>query len=120
MITDLPDFDVSVQDSLKELMQDDYRLLVETFLADAERRLTDLSAALADQRWEAFRQSAHSFRGSCGNMGALALEQACSIAERAGLESDPLAASSALSDLQRLHARIVPLMQARLDSCRIG
>lgn len=114
MTTDLPDFDPSVQDALKELMQDDYRLLVETFLGDAQRRLADLRAALAAQSWEAFRQSAHSFRGSCGNMGALALEQACREAERAGLDGNAVAAERALSELELLHARIVPLMQARL------
>lgn len=114
MTTDLPDFDPSVQDALKELMQDDYRLLVETFLSDAERRLENLRAAAAEQHWDAFRQSAHSFRGSCGNMGALALEYACSAAERAGLEHNADAALRALSELERLHSRIVPLMRARL------
>ncbi|UAW99253.1 Hpt domain-containing protein [Halopseudomonas nanhaiensis] len=115
MTTDLPDFDPSVQDALKELMRDDYRLLVETFLGDAQRRLDDLRAALTTQSWDLFRQSAHSFRGSCGNMGALALEQACSVAERAGLERNAPAAERALSELELLHARVVPLMQARLD-----
>ncbi len=115
MTTDVPDFDPSVQDALRDLMQDDYRLLVETFLTDALRRLTDLREALSAERWDAFRQSAHSFRGSCGNMGALALEQACCAAERAGLEHDAAAAECALSELELLHARIVPLMRSRLD-----
>ncbi|SDR89299.1 HPt (histidine-containing phosphotransfer) domain-containing protein [Halopseudomonas xinjiangensis] len=115
MTTDLPDIDPSVQNALRELMQDDYRLLVETFLNDALRRLTDLREALLAGRWDAFRQSAHSFRGSCGNMGALALERTCSIAERAGLERDATAAEGALVELELLHARIVPLMRSRLD-----
>lgn len=115
MTTDLPDLDPGVQNALRELMQDDYRLLVETFMNDALRRLTDMREALLAGRWDAFRQSAHSFRGSCGNMGALALEQTCSVAERAGLEGDAAAAEDALAELELLHSRIVPLMRSRLD-----
>lgn len=118
MTTELPDIDPTVQDALRELMRDDYQLLVETFLADARRRLADLRQAQATQAWDAFRQSAHSFRGSCANMGALALEQACHQAERAGIEVNPEQAASALADLEQLHSRIVPLMQARLNPSR--
>jgi len=42
-----PDMDVTVQQGLRELMQDDYPLLLETFLADAGKRLRQLHDALA-------------------------------------------------------------------------
>ena len=79
-----PDMDVTVQQGLRELMQDDYPLLLETFLADAGKRLRQLHDALAQGDMNAYRQAAHSFKGSAGNMGALALEQACLDAEAAG------------------------------------
>ena len=62
-----PDMDVTVQQGLRELMQDDYPLLLETFLADAGKRLRQLHDALAQGDMNAYRQAAHSFKGSAGN-----------------------------------------------------
>lgn len=95
MSEQLPDIDTAALDALRELMQDDFPLLLETFLADANLRLSQLSGALHREDLEAFRQAAHSFKGSCGNMGALALENACLDAERAALQGD-LAAAKAI------------------------
>ena len=106
MSDQLPDVDPAALDALRELMEDDYPLLLETFLADAKLRLTQLREALVSEDLEAFRQAAHSFKGSCGNMGALALEQACLIAERAALEGDTSAASNSYSRIRERSIRL--------------
>lgn len=104
---DLPmDLDPAVQSSLRELMHDDYPLLLDTFIQDAEKRLASLALSLEQQHWETFRQTAHSFKGSCGNMGAQALQQACDRAEQAGLRADAAAASQCYRELQRLFERV--------------
>jgi len=101
----LKDIDPDVQLNLRDLMQDDYRLLVDTFLADAAKRMMQLAQSLDSADWESFRQAAHSFKGSCGNMGAQALQQACSEAESAALSADATAARQAYQDLRRLFLR---------------
>ena len=110
MSAPLPDMDTAALDALRELMQDDFPLLLETFLADAQLRVSQLGAALHSADLEAFRQAAHSFKGSCGNMGALALEQACLAAERAALNNDLAAAKTSFSDIvvcaERLQAQL--------------
>ena len=73
----LSDLDPDVQTMLRDLMQDDYGSLLQTFLQDTDRRLCQLHESLHRRNWEDFRQAAHSFKGSCGNMGALALSLAC-------------------------------------------
>ena len=105
-----PDMDLNVQQGLRELMQDDYALLLETFLADADNRLRQLHDALGKDDMDAFRQAAHSFKGSCGNMGALAMEQACLEAEGAGVAGDRQAASVLLADIEQAFTRLKPLL----------
>lgn len=105
-----PDMDVSVQQGLRELMQDDYALLLETFLVDAQNRLRQMRDAVGQDDMDAFRQAAHSFKGSCGNMGALALEQACLEAEGAGVAGDRQAAAAHLVTIEQVFERLKPLL----------
>lgn len=102
----LPDLDPDVQSSLSELMQDDYELLLRTFMRDAEMRLEHLRLNLGAQNWAAFRHTAHSFRGSCGNMGAMALQEACHAAEQAAREANAAAARKAFDEISQLYGRV--------------
>lgn len=110
MSDQLPDIDTAALDGLRELMEEDYPLLLETFLADATLRLTQLREALVSEDLEAFRQAAHSFKGSCGNMGALALEQACLSAEKSALNGDAVAASNSYSRIRERFTRLQALL----------
>ncbi|MDD0974575.1 Hpt domain-containing protein [Pseudomonas fontis] len=66
--------DQKVLGELQEVMEDDYLRLLETFLEDSELRLGELhKAKSADELGHA----AHSFKGSCGNMGAVVLAELC-------------------------------------------
>ncbi|EZQ19237.1 histidine kinase [Halopseudomonas bauzanensis] len=104
----LSDLDPDVQTMLRDLMQDDYRSLLRTFLQDTDRRLCQLHDSLARKNWEAFRQAAHSFKGSCGNMGALALSKACQQAEEAAHNADAAAAAYICDLIDHLCLRIRP------------
>lgn len=100
------DLDPDVQSALRELMQEDYPLLLDTFSQDASKRLATLANSLEQQCWDSFRQAAHSFKGSCGNMGAIALQQACEHAEQAALRADVEMASQCYLDIVRLFKRV--------------
>ncbi|SDU14167.1 Hpt domain-containing protein [Halopseudomonas salegens] len=106
----LPDLDDDVLAALRELMQDDYPLLVDTFTRDAELRLRQLQSHLQDSDWRALRYSAHSFKGSCGNMGALALQELCLQVEVAADSADEATVRALLSqmhtDFQRVADRL--------------
>ncbi|WOD12429.1 Hpt domain-containing protein [Pseudomonas sp. NyZ704] len=109
---DLPmDLDPVVQSTLRELMQDDYPLLLDTFIQDGKKRLATLASSLERQHWDTFRQAAHSFKGSCGNMGAEALQYACERAEQAGLHGDAEVASQCYLEMRELFQRV----QLRLE-----
>lgn len=60
--------DHKVLSDLREVMEDGYLQLVQTFLDDSERRLGQLHAAKSAEELGA---AAHSFKGSSSNMGLL-------------------------------------------------
>ncbi|MGE8323394.1 MAG: Hpt domain-containing protein [Pseudomonas sp.] len=66
--------DHKVLSDLREVMEEGYLQLVQTFLEDSERRLGQLHAAQSAQE---LGSAAHSFKGSSSNMGALALAGLC-------------------------------------------
>jgi HPt (histidine-containing phosphotransfer) domain-containing protein len=63
--------------ALKDVMEDEFALLLETFLVDSQERLHALQAAWLAADAQALRCAAHSFKGSCGNIGAPSLAALC-------------------------------------------
>lgn len=71
-------------DELKEVMEDDFGILIDTFLSDSEVRLVDVKTAFDDLNSEKLRESAHSLKGSCSNVGASKLADICKHVEELG------------------------------------
>lgn len=69
--------DHSVLSALRDVMEDEFPVLLDTFLADSVERLRQIQQALAPSDSQALRLAAHSFKGSCSNMGAPVLSGLC-------------------------------------------
>ncbi|NKQ11853.1 MULTISPECIES: Hpt domain-containing protein [unclassified Pseudomonas] len=69
--------DSSVLATLQDVMEAEYPVLLDTFLTDSEERLLLLQSACRNGDGEDLRQAAHSFKGSCSNMGATLLAELC-------------------------------------------
>ncbi len=69
--------DHSVLSALRDVMEDEFPVLLDTFLADSAERLRQIRQAHAAADSQALRLAAHSFKGSCSNMGALELAGLC-------------------------------------------
>ncbi|TLX55492.1 Hpt domain-containing protein [Stutzerimonas nosocomialis] len=69
----LPHLDSAVLATLQDVMEAEYPVLLETFLNDSQERLRSLHLACEAKDAEALRRAAHSFKGSCSNLGAAAL-----------------------------------------------
>lgn len=90
------------QDALAELrdvMEDEFVILVNTFLQDADDRLRQLRESAEAGDPENVRKVAHSFKGSCVNLGAPELAERCRDAEQRGRDGD-------LSDIETCVAGI--------------
>lgn len=73
---------------LRDVMEDEFNILINTFLQDADERLRQLAEAARAQDSASFRKVAHSFKGSCINIGAPILADCCFAAEQAGREEN--------------------------------
>lgn len=75
----MPDIhlDHSVLSALRDVMEDEFPVLLDTFMADSTERLRQIQQAHVQADSQALRLAAHSFKGSCSNMGAPLLAGLC-------------------------------------------
>jgi len=71
---------------LKEVMGEEFSLLIETFATDSVMRIEGINQAINSADPEAIRRAAHSFKGSASNLGATELTNLCRELEDLGHE----------------------------------
>jgi len=76
--------DIEALEMLKEVMEDEFQLLIDTFVQDSTDRLVTLREALASGDADEVRRAAHSFKGSSSNIGAGPLSEICFALEEGG------------------------------------
>jgi HPt (histidine-containing phosphotransfer) domain-containing protein len=92
--------DIEALAELAEIMEDEFGTLLETYLQDAESKLSLMSEALKAGDANSLREFAHSFKGASCNVGALALSRLCEDVEQ-------LARKNQISDIPLLMPGIV-------------
>lgn len=75
--------DLNMLNELREIMEDDFPSLLETFLSESSRQYQDAAGAWQSSDMDQLRRAAHSLKGSCANIGAQELHQTCSDIEHA-------------------------------------
>jgi len=83
-MTDKPHLDEEALAELQDVMEDEFEVLIQTYLADSRTRLDSLRQTLEAGDADAFAKTAHSFKGSCINIGAPCLGALCMEAEQVG------------------------------------
>ena len=73
---------------LREIMEDDFSLLLETFLHESAKQHQAIARSWQLRDMDLLRRSAHSLKGSCANMGATSLRGACESLEYSARDSD--------------------------------
>lgn len=105
--------DSAVLAGLQDIMEAEYPLLLDTFIADSEERLRLLHEALANSDAHELRLAAHSFKGSCSNMGAPALALLCKQLEDDSRNADVLVeAPAVLEQIEREFAIVRILLKS--------
>lgn len=62
---------------LKEVLENEFVVLIETYIKDAQFRLTLINDGLNNNNYEAVRLAAHSLKGASANLGATMLSNLC-------------------------------------------
>ena len=104
--------DSRVLATLQDVMEAEYPLLLDTFLADSEERLRLLQNASSVGEAEHLRQAAHSFKGSCSNMGAALLAELCRELEEAARREQLADAAELVESVEREFAIVRILYRA--------
>ena len=86
-MTDKPHLDEEALAELQEVMEDEFDILINTYINDSSDRIAHLRAALEKSDADSFAKSAHSFKGSCINIGAPRLGELCFQAEKAAVDN---------------------------------
>lgn len=105
--------DDAVLSALREVMAEEFPLLLDTFIGDSEERLRGLHEALARSDAHALRHTAHSFKGSCGNMGAQALASLCKQLEDLARQGNLAAAAPLVEQVEVEFAVVRDLLEAQ-------
>ncbi len=79
-----PHLDEEALTELQDVMEDEFDVLIETYLKDSVDRISYLRNAIKTSDADAFAKTSHSFKGSSINIGAPRLGELCRKAEEAG------------------------------------
>ncbi|MBW7470366.1 Hpt domain-containing protein [Marinobacter sp. M216] len=109
-----PHLDEEALAELQEVMDEEFEVLIHTFLSDSRERIAGLKRAVDVQDAEALAHMAHSFKGSCINIGAPQLGELCRVAETAGkeqrLEDAPATVDAIESEFQAITGMLENLL----------
>lgn len=113
-MNDRPHLDEEALAELRDVMEDEFEILIQTYINDSCERLEHLRQALASGDQDAFTRTAHSFKGSSVNIGAARLGDLCFAAEKAGKEMRTGEAQTLLPQLEAEFAEVRRLMEDSL------
>jgi HPt (histidine-containing phosphotransfer) domain-containing protein len=109
--------DFKVTGVLLKLMGKKFSELVEVFLTTGAQRLGKLREAINAGDAPAVQMNAHSLRGSCGNLGAMAMAQICAELEAAAGQSNLDDIRDGLAVLEQMFEQVkVRLMELVADA----
>ncbi len=111
-----PVLDEEVIASLRDIMDDDFIDLIQTFLGDSDLRMQSLREAAASREAETIRKAAHSFKGSSGNIGARRLSELCRQLEELMSAGKPADMDAFLEELERQHQELVALLRPMAEA----
>ncbi len=75
-------------EELKDIMEEEFPLLLQTYLRESELQFQRIDEAWQAQELDDLRRSAHSLKGSSGNIGAEALAELCADLERSAKSAE--------------------------------
>ena len=103
--------DYDVINALKEIMEEDFTFLIDTYFNDSNSRIAALNSAAEVKDADGIRRAAHSFKGSCSNLGASRLASLCSALERNALQENFASLDADITEIQEEFIVVKKLLQ---------
>lgn len=115
-MNDKPHLDEEALAELRDVMEDEFDILIQTYITDSSERIEALHQALTGDDQDAFAKTAHSFKGSSINIGACRLGDLCLTAEQIGREGRLEEARQLLPELEAEFITVRQLMEESLHA----
>lgn len=103
---------------LKDIMEEEFPLLLETYLRDSQLQYQRIDEAWKRQSMDEMRRSAHSLKGSSANIGAEQLAALCAELESKAKESDQTRMAAAVDAVSVELAAVRQTVSGIYDACR--
>lgn len=104
--------DYDTLNTLKQVMEDDFALLIDTFVQDSTDRISTLREVMNGADTDLIRRAAHSFKGSSSNIGALQLSALCSAVEKKALANNLEGLAGDLDSIEHEFAQVLVLLRS--------
>lgn len=104
--------DYDTLNTLKQVMEDDFALLIDTFVQDSTDRISTLREVIKGTDADLIRRAAHSFKGSSSNIGALQLSTLCASVEKKALANNLEGLASDLDSIEHEFAQVLALLRS--------
>ncbi|MEM9102089.1 MAG: Hpt domain-containing protein [Pseudomonadota bacterium] len=105
------EIDLNILNELKELMEDEFVVLLDAFIQDGELRVEELKNAIVASDAEEVKKVAHSFKGSSSNLGVTLLSQECFKMETMGRDGQLMQAQEQLERIEAAYLRSVSVLK---------
>ncbi len=99
---------------LQEIMEDEFDVLLQTYLTDAVIKLESIDSALTERDHVKLRESAHSLKGSSSNIGALPLSGLCANIENLARENQISEAQKIIGGVRAEYEHVKSLLEEKL------
>lgn len=106
--------DINALQDLKEIMENEFETLINTFIQDSISKLAELEAAISAADADSLRKVAHSLKGSSSNICAGPMSDIAKQLEFLGKEGSVTGADGLLAKLKVEFATVQTLLQQNL------
>ena len=109
--------DQNLLDELKEIMEDEFVVLLDTYLAESDKQLDSLKHAWTEQDMDQLGRSAHTLKGSCSNVGAASMAALCMQVEVKARSEDLSGVEHLIQELNVVHCSVSDAIADLRHSC---
>lgn len=111
MVNPADHVDVDALGELKDIMEDEFDVLIDTFVADSEAKITTLAEVIAAADADELRKVAHSLKGSSSNVCAAQFSEFARQLEHMGKEGTTEGAADVFEQLKAEFSKVVDTLR---------
>jgi len=101
---------------LRDLLGDTYKDLLEAYLDDGPKKLSQMRSSFRDVDFETLANAAHTMKGSSLNLGARKLSEVCSEIERLARSSSTDGLEEKIGEVDLAYQEVKEILEQEMSS----